>query len=385
MDQLEFDLFSTEMREAPYAFYGLLRRRAPVHHFVASDTWTVARRAETIAVLRQPSVFSSVGVASIEGTLLGADPPRHTGARRIVNPSFSAAGIAALEPLMRRHARALLPASTAMVDWDLMAGFAKPFPIRVMADLLGIAEVECPQLGEWADDVVSGGAEPSSPERAQVEQRGQWAEAFFADYAERMASEPATGGVGAVLSAALASGALQGPEVIDLAKVLVIAGSETTTNLIGNATAALLQHRESFDHVRKDSAAIPAFIEEVLRYDTPAQNLLRRTTQATELCGVAIPEGALIMVLLGSANRDEAFFSEADAFRVARSPNDHLAFGVGPHFCIGARLARVGARIAFEELLENVPRSARLSTPEVPVFRSSNRIRALERLRISVQ
>jgi cytochrome P450 len=153
--------------------------------------------------------------------------------------------------------------------------------------------------------------------------------------------------------------------------------------LIGNAAAALLHDPEQFEHVRRHPALIPAFIEEALRYDTPAQNLLRRTTRETELGGVVIPEGALVMVLLGSANRDETYFSEADRFNVGRSPNDHVAFGVGPHFCLGARLARIEARIAFEELLGSVPESATLSTNEIPVFRNSNRIRGLERLRVT--
>ncbi|MEO8482884.1 MAG: cytochrome P450 [Acidobacteriota bacterium] len=382
MSHVTFELFSEEMIQAPYGFYAALRRSSPVHYFASSDIWTVACRADVITALRRTDLFSSVGVASLEGTLLGADPPGHTPVRKIVGPAFSPAGVATLEDSIAHHVRELLPDAIGFRDWDLMANLARPFPMLVMADLLGLAATDAASLMAWADDEVMGESSHAPTVRQAIDRRKAWASEFFQAYADGLTRESARGTVGICFADGLVSGNLNRSQVADLAKLFVIAGSETTANLIGNATAVLVDHPELFRRIEADRALIPAFIEEALRYDTPAQNLLRRCTQPTDLGGVSIPQGALVMLLLGSANRDSAYFSDPDAFDVARKPADHLAFGLGTHFCLGARLARVEARIAFQELFSRLPNGATLSTPGRRIFRHSSRIRGLETFRL---
>lgn len=384
MPQVTFELFHPAMVQDPYPSYRILRDQSPVHHFRSQNLWTVACRADVITALRRTDVFSSEGVASLEGTLLGADSPGHTPIRKIVGPAFSPASIATLEESITRHVRALLPDASGLHGWDLIANFARPFPMLVMADLLGLAATDADRLMVWADDEVMGESKfPPMVEQA-IARRRAWANEFFQAYADGLTRESARGTVGVCFADGLVSGNLNRPQVADLAKLFVIAGSETTANLIGNATAVLVDHPDLFRRIGADRHLIPVFIEEALRYDTPAQNLLRRCTQRFELGAASIPEGALVMLLLGSANRDSAYFLNPDTFDMARKPADHLAFGLGAHFCLGARLARVEARIAFQELFARLPDGAALSIPARRVFRSSSRIRGLETLQLRV-
>jgi cytochrome P450 len=174
---------------------------------------------------------------------------------------------------------------------------------------------------------------------------------YLAEVLAQRRREPCDDLLSALLAAEIDGQRLSDPELIGFAFLLLVAGNETTTNLLGNGLLALLAHPEELARVRRDPRRIPALVEEVLRYDGPIQFLFRQATQDVELSGVTIPAGALVLPLLGSANRDEAQFADADRFDVSRNSQGHLAFGLGIHFCLGASLARLEARIALEELL----------------------------------
>jgi cytochrome P450 len=250
----------------------------------------------------------------------------------------------------------------------------------VIAELLAMDVDNEQRVQQWADDHVR---EPNG--RAECDAaalRRTWADGFFAEYARRILAGDVTGPLTGIFRQGLTDGTWSHQAVAELAKLLVVAGSETTTNLVGNAVRALMEHPDEFRRVRIRRHDVPAMIEEVLRYDTPLQNVLRRCTAEVEVCGRRLPAGALVMVLLGSANRDETWVRDADAFVIARERSDHLAFGLGPHFCLGARLARLEARVAFDVLLDRLGTVQHVGCATPVRVRRSSRIRGPETLRL---
>jgi cytochrome P450 len=349
------DLFSPEVRRNPYPYYAELRRHAPVHFFPQHGFWTVSRYAEVMNVLRQPNIFSSAGAASFEDTLLGADPPAHTRVHKIVANVFSPQRLAWIEEKIRAHALRLVEQLIANGQGELMADLAVPLPITVIAELLGIDPERSNELKKWSDAVVAAGAGMmNEDEMKQVGTTLQQFHAFFVEHVENCRHHTGHGVIEDLLRSDDAGEKLSPAEAVNVGKLLLIAGNETTTNLIGNAVRALLEHPAELALVRSDLQLIPALIEETLRFDAPVQMLRRRTTKAAEIDGVMIPAAANVMVLLGSANRDEEKFPEPDRFSITRQAHGHLAFGFGPHYCLGVYLARLEARLAIEALLSRI-------------------------------
>jgi cytochrome P450 len=235
----------------------------------------------------------------------------------------------------------------------------------VIAEMLGVPAERFEDFKRWSDSIVraiSGVASREDPEEA-VETREEFLEYIAEVVAERRQS-PRDDLISTLVQAGEGEGTLTEGEAIAFTMLLLVAGNETTTNLIGNAVLALLAHPQELARVRANPGLVPALVEETLRYDSPVQGLFRQTTEDVELAGTSLPKGALLMLLFASANRDERQFPDPERFDVTRNPRGHLAFGFGIHFCLGAALARLEARIALESLLA---RCDEISRPEEAV------------------
>ena len=343
-------LGSPASRRDPYPLYARLRAEAPVAVHRPSGAYVVTRHADVVALLRDPAAFSSSIMAAADHALLGADPPQHTRVRRIVAHVFAPARMAAMDGAVRAACAEQLAAWDGGAERDLVAELAVPLPMAMIAAILGFGADRTADLKRWSAAVIasatgSGAAARSAEVAGAVAELNRFCASLIA--ARRRA--PAGDLVSELLHGD--GGALDADEVTSFIRLLLVAGNETTTNLIGNAVLALLRHPEQRARLRAEPALVPAALEEVLRHDGPVQIVLRRAAAATAIAGVDIPAGATVFAVLGAANRDGAAFADPDRFDVARAPAAQLAFGAGVHYCLGAALARRTAAVALELLL----------------------------------
>ncbi len=284
--------------------------------------------------------------------LLASDPPDHTRLRRLVSRAFVPRAIAALEPRLRRHCEAMVDQLIdAGGDGDLVAHLASPFPVTVIAELLGIPPERREDFKRWSDAVVgvmTAGWDPAPALQPTMEMLN-----FISEVIAERQVQPSDDLITRLVTAVGDStDEPLGPMEIALFVILLlIAGNETTTNLVGNGFAALRSHPEQARRLRADPSLVPAVIEETLRYDGPVQALFRGTTCEAHLGGADIPAGSTLVIAYAAANRDPAHFEDPDRFDPGRDTRDHLGFGHGVHFCLGASLARLEARIVAETLL----------------------------------
>jgi len=387
----DYNFLDPKVRANPYPYYEALRRESPVHRMMeGTPLFAVSRYKDVEYVLHHPGEFSStafqvlfsggLNLSPNSGALAGhrllsspmmisVDPPNHMKLRGIVNRGFTPRRIQALEPRLREIAEGFVDATLASGEMDLVQDLSIPFPVTVIAELLGIDPEKREQFKHWSDATViglSGIAKEFTKEDVQ-RNADEMADYIDSIVAERRAN-PKADLISALVSAQEGE-ALSNGEVLSFVFLLLVAGNETTTNLIGNAVSALLQHPDQLREVTDNPDLIPQMLEEVLRYDSPIQALPRVATQTVQLDGGTIEKGSFVMTLFASANRDEDQFPNASTFDIHRKPQPHLAFGHGIHFCLGASLARLEARIALETLLARC-RKLELKAEEIPVLDS---------------
>ncbi len=348
------NLLLAEVRQNPYPFYRELRRYAPVCGDGPAGSYLVSRYGDVLFVLKNASLFSSSIMDRADQTLLGADPPAHTRIRRIVNRAFSLQRMAALVGRIRMTAELMVQQMIQRERSDLMLDLAIPLPLQIIAEMLGIEPQRHADLKGWSEAVVMEASGIAPHNVAGLKASVAEFNFFFHDLIERRRQAPAGDLISALMHCEDKAESLTAEETWSFAKLLLIAGNETTTNLIGNSMLALLAHPTHLAKVQETPSHVDNVIEETLRYDTPVQFVQRRTTQDVELSGTCIPAHASVIALLGSANRDERQFNNPDRFDPERRSNDNLAFGSGPHFCLGASLARQEATIALEVLLSRM-------------------------------
>jgi cytochrome P450 len=351
--KITFELFSPQMLRDPYPYYHQLRESSPVHRFDHPERWAVSRWADVVEVLQSPDRFSSLINAVFSKTIVGADPPAHTRVRKIVTRAFSARAIAALEATIRTVADELVDDIARRGSCEWMTAFATPLPLLVVAHMMGLDRKDRDHFARWTGNAVGETGSPADrgDRAAEVQREFQ---AFFEKHVDQCREGPPGGLIRDLLHPDAQGECLSRDEAVDFAKFLLIAGSETTTNLTGNAALALIRHPAEMALVRETPSLIPGMLEEALRYDSPAQRVRRQAVGEQEIAGVRIPAGAQMVVLLGSANRDPDHFPDPDRFDIRRNPKDHVALGAGPHYCLGARLARLEARIGFETVFERL-------------------------------
>jgi len=343
----------------PFAHYARLRREAPVLWNPSRGYWAVSRHDDVLAVSRDPATFcSSRGILTMEigvtypfpPTMMHTDPPAHTRYRKLVQPGFAPSVIRALEPRVRARAAELVARLAPGAAVDFTAAVAIPFPLMIISELLGITDVDYERFYLWSEAAIPGASDLPVDEilRLQEDQRTY----LLALTLSRRGQE------GTDLTTVLANGVVDGDrlsddEILMFQNQLLVAGNETTRNMISGGMWALAGTPGAWERLRADRALVPKAVEEWLRWTTPVISFMRTATRDTAVAGVPVAAGEPVLMLYASANRDEvAFGATADRFEVGRDPNPHVAFGYGQHFCLGAALARLEGRALLEALLD---------------------------------
>ena len=391
---VSYNPLSAEMAQDPYPTYAKLRARDPVHRSRLMNAWVFTRYTDVDTILRDHRRFSSDArkrgpsrgqraslPSTEEPSMLFLDPPDHTRLRALVNQAFTPRAVAALEPHIRELMTTLLDAVDDPSAFDLMEAVAKPLPVIVIAEMLGIPPEDRAQFAVWSDQrarILEPTLTPDERETAEAAMRAL--DAYLMPIISARRADPQDDIISALAQAEEEGDRLTEREVLIMLRLLLVAGNETTTNLIGNGTLALLRHPDQLAALRGDPALIPSAVEELLRFDSPVQVDLRSALEDCDVNGFPLRRGDNVVMLLGAANRDPDRFPAPDRLDVAREQN-HLAFGRGIHHCLGAPLARLEGRVVLETLIERFG-SLRL-LDDRPAFRNSVVLRGLQALPVS--
>ncbi|MGD8859530.1 MAG: cytochrome P450 [Myxococcales bacterium] len=360
-----YDPFNRSVIEDPYPHYAELRETAPCFHQEERDIYVISRYADVRRALSNVEVFSSTQGVGYERRpvpmMIAYDPPEHTRLRRIVAGRFTPRALAQWESRIEALAAKLLDPMIGAGTVDLVDALSGPYPVGVIAEMMDIPIERRADFKRWSDNTVEalGGAVDATPEeRMAVEMTIVEFAMWFAEVIQERRPDAAERDdlISLLIRPSDEGETLSDEEIVSFCVLLLVAGNETTTNLISNTTLHLLEHPEAWRAVRDDPQLGNSLIEEGLRYDAPIQGFFRNTLSETEVAGVTIPADSKVMLLYGSANRDPDKFEAPDEFRVERNPVDHIAFGFGPHTCLGAYLARLEARILLRHALQKVRR-----------------------------
>jgi cytochrome P450 len=383
---LDIDVLSSE--GAPHEVYAEVRKREPVSWQEMPGVggyWAVMKHADVQAVSRQPELFS----AQLRGmqladftdqlpTLLSLDPPRHTEIRKRVLYSFAPRVVRGLEARMRAVVRETLQRAADARECDFVMDVARPLPLAIVCDLLGIPEPDRERVGEWAD-LLAGAADP---ELTRGRDTGTQSAFAFGGYAFQLAQQSAASGADDSLLHVLRNAQLDGEQVdlptfAGLFVQIAIAGNETTRSTLAGGMLELMQRPDAYARLDADRGLIESAVEEFLRWLTPVHYFRRTATRDTTLRGVRIRAGDRVVMMYASANRDEDVFRGPQRFDVARDPNPHVSFGFGEHFCLGAALGRLEARVFLEEFFA---RFAKCELAGEPARMRSNELAAWKRI-----
>ncbi|WP_343908371.1 cytochrome P450 [Nocardioides aquiterrae] len=351
------------MQDDPYPVYESLRAAHPVYWAPPSNTWVLSRHADVEAAPLDPGTYSSAsGIfptpAGMEMTelflpMIMTDPPRHSQLRALVSRGFTARRIASVEPAVMAIATELVEGFVQAGACDLVAELAGPLPAMVIADLLGIPREDLAQFRQWSSLLVQ--ADPVRDQTGAGLAAAASLYEYFSGFLAQRRKEPRNDLISALVGAEVDGQRLTEEELLGFCLLLLVAGHETTTNLLANSMVILARHPAARERLARHPELHPGAVEELLRFDSPVQGLSRTLTRDVTIHGITMPAGDTVLLLFGSANRDERVFPAADRFDIDRGPERHLAFGRGIHFCLGAALTRLEARAALEVLLRTCP------------------------------
>lgn len=395
---LEYDPYAPELQRDPYPAYRWLREHDPVHHVAGHDFWVLTRYDDAVAAASDTAMTSTLGLSQLdpfpaEGELppyahsiATMDPPDHTQLRRMVQSIFGTkhlrAWVPRIEPIAERLVTEVLDAGD---DADIARQLAVPLPADVITELMGLPTEDRDRLVRWSDEVTAilpGVGKVGMDAAIRGGEAGAELAAYAQEFIDERRRRPREDDL---ISAMIAvrdpdtGRQLDPDQVIGHVVTMILAGLETTESLVANMGAALLQHPDQLERLRREPDLIPGAVEESLRWETPAQGTFRTALREVTIGGTVIPENARVQLAWGSANRDEERFPDGERFLVDRKRGTNLAFGVGFHFCLGAFLARAEARVLFEQLLARTrvidpAGEPRLATDRMPVVRKYTRV-----------
>jgi cytochrome P450 len=404
----EFDqyLVSREFVADPYATLQRMQREAPIYWSESVGGWLVTRYDDIMPTFRNTKEYSNEGRLGRAAThlsapdrerlrvfeqhyttkgLLHSDPPDHTRLRRFTGKAFSPSRIEAIKPQIAAVTNSLLDKCADQGGMEVISDLASALPVRVLGELMGLPASDEFLLHRWADQLLGfqGINKPDlelllAAQSAIVEIRE-----YLGDLLRLRRKDPGTDLLSAFVMAETEPQGLSETEIINTCQTLLVAGHETTTSLIGNGLALLLGDRARWQRLVEDRSLVRSAIEEIVRYESPVARQPRRVTQTVQLGDAAIREGDMLFQMLNGANRDPTHFESPEEFRVDRSPNQHMGFGVGAHFCIGAPLARAEGEVAFTALLERFP-TLKLDDPVLAWDSSKANSRVLSSLTVTL-
>jgi cytochrome P450 len=350
------DLFSDDVRRNPFALYDQARRHSPLLRVPPPfDAWVVFDYDGVKRVLSEHETFSS-RVPAPRNWFIFHDPPVHTKLRGLISRAFTPRVIANLEPHIRELSRQLLDAVVERGRMDLATDYAVPLPMKVISEMIGIPPAEWARFRRWSDSILklSYGRQGTPEAEASI---GEFVAVtaemnhYLTEMIAQRRAAPKDDLLTRLVEAEVDGQRLSQEEILGFFQLLVVGGQETTANLINNAVLCLTENPSQLGLLKSRMDLLAPAIEEVLRYRSPLQWLMRTPTRDVELHGHTLRPGELVLPMIGSANRDPKHFDHADRFDITRHPNPHLAFGSGIHFCLGAPLSRMEARIALTDML----------------------------------
>jgi pimeloyl-[acyl-carrier protein] synthase len=394
--EVEFNPLLPEFHANPYPFYRRLREEDPVHHS-ALGIWVLTRYDDVVMALRDPR-FGREGLAELMEARLGVparpantrdmlfrDPPDHTRLRALVSRAFTPRVVEAMRPHIQEIVDGLLDRVEGAHSIDVIEDLAYPLPVTVICEMLGVPTADQDVFKQWSSDIARSLDAAILPAGSDVITRGQEAGDALREYFRSLIAvrrkQPRPDLLSALIAAEEQGDKLSEPELLATCSLLLIAGHETTVNLIGNGLFALLRHPAELQALADDPALIQTGIEELLRFDGPVQRTGRMTMADVEIGGRQIPKGSIVAAVIGAANRDPAQFPDPDRLDVARQENRHIAFGFGIHFCLGAPLARIEGQVAIGTLLRRW-RTLKLVS-DTPEWRESSVLRGLKTLPVT--
>jgi cytochrome P450 len=394
--QAVFNPLMPEFHSNPYPFYRALREEDPVH-LSPLGFWVCTRYDDAVMILRDPR-FGREGMAKRMEARLGLtqdtsrardmlfqDPPDHTRLRALVSRAFTPRVVEVMRPHIQEIVDGLLDRVDGARAMDVIEDLAYPLPVTVICEMLGVPAADQDIFKSWSTDIARSLDAAILPADSDAIPRGRDARLGLADYFRSLIAtrrkDPKPDLLSALIAAEEEGNKLSEGELVSTCMLLLIAGHETTVNLIGNGLLALLQHPDQLRALRDDPGLIQTGVEELLRFDGPVQRTGRMTTAEVEIGDKRIPRDSVVVSVIGAANRDPKQFADPDRLDVSRKDNRHIAFGFGIHFCLGAPLARLEGQIALGTLLRRMPKLALVS--DVPEWRESSTLRGLKSLPVT--
>jgi pimeloyl-[acyl-carrier protein] synthase len=395
MGDVTFNPMDPEFVADPYPTYHRLRAEDPVH-LSPLGFWVLTRYEDVAAVLRDPRFAKEAMMAAVakrfgitQGTfglsMLDRDPPAHTRLRSLVSKAFTPKVVEAMRPHIQEIVDGLLARVAGAGSMDLIEEFAYPIPVMVICELLGVPVEDRERFKGWSLDIARGLDAVMLPVDSEVAIRSGIARQGLIGYSRELIAarraSPRADLLSALIAAEEAGDKLSEDELLASCILLLVAGHETTVNLIGNGMLALLRHPAELRQLREHPELITGAVEELLRYDGPVQRTGRMPSEDVTIGGRTIAKGEMVMPFIGAADRDPAQFPDPDRLDITRSENRHVAFGTGIHFCLGAPLARVEGQIAINTLLRRLPTLTLVT--EKPEYRQSLTLRGLTALHVA--
>ena len=371
----------------PFPAFAWMREHAPAYFDEAAGVWGITRYADVKEISKDPETFSNAGGIRPDSEalpmMIDTDAPEHVRRRRLVNEGFTPRRIRESEPGIRSICDGIIDLVCESGSADFVADIAAPLPMIVIGDMLGVAPDDRDDLLRWSDDMVKalGSPDPGAMERAAL------AAIEYAGYITAVADQRRRDGqsddlIGTLVHAEIEGDRLDEATLIYESLLILVGGDETTRHVLSGGMYELLRHPDQFRDLSEDRSLMPAAIEEMLRWVSPIKNMARRMTRDVELHGETLREGQKLLLLYPSANRDERVFDQPERFDIRRSPNDHLAFGFGAHFCMGNRLARMELSVMLDRLLDRLPDLVLVDDGEPPK-REANFVSGYEALPVA--